>query len=116
MKNRQMLHTLLQQNPTTYKKFLVESIESSIRADLLNASVVQSSAANGSKGSTQTDDTYTCEDHEIQDPLTYRYNFKATTTDGPANAEFTFFTNAGEKITGHLCSQLAQKYKETGYQ
>ncbi|GKC71326.1 hypothetical protein Tco_1117209 [Tanacetum coccineum] len=36
----------------------------------------------------------------------HKYNFKATITDGIANAQFTFFTNAGEKITAHPCSQI----------
>ncbi|GJZ91853.1 helitron helicase-like domain-containing protein [Tanacetum coccineum] len=45
---------------------------------------------------------------------TYRYNFKAAVTDGTENAQFTFFTNAGYKITGHPCTQLAQKYQGAG--
>ncbi|GJV80974.1 nucleic acid-binding, OB-fold protein [Tanacetum coccineum] len=64
-----------------------------------------------SKGSTQQNRTYTCEDHGKQDPPTYRYNFKATVTDTTGNAQFTFFTHAGEKVTGHPCSKLMQKYK-----
>ena len=42
-----------------------------------------------------------------------RYNFKATATDGTADAEFTFFTEAGEKITGSCCSDLRRKFIET---
>ncbi|GJZ67649.1 nucleic acid-binding, OB-fold protein [Tanacetum coccineum] len=41
------------------------------------------------------------------------YNFKATVTNSTTNAQFTFFTNAGEKITGHPCSELKEKYKGT---
>ncbi|GJT24891.1 nucleic acid-binding, OB-fold protein [Tanacetum coccineum] len=35
------------------------------------------------------------------------------TTDGTTTAEFTFFTNAGQKITGNSCSHLMEKYKAT---
>ncbi|GJZ45860.1 DNA helicase [Tanacetum coccineum] len=42
-----------------------------------------------------------------------RYNFKATVIDGTATAEFTFFTEVGQKITGHPCSHLMQKFKAT---
>ncbi|GJR91986.1 nucleic acid-binding, OB-fold protein [Tanacetum coccineum] len=65
------------------------------------------------KASTETDGAYTCEDHGKQDPPTYRYNFKATVTDGTATAEFTFFTEAGQKITGHPCSHLMEKFEAT---
>ncbi|GKD08550.1 DNA helicase, partial [Tanacetum coccineum] len=41
------------------------------------------------------------------------YNFKATVTDGTATTEFTFFTEAGEKITGHSCSHLREKFEAT---
>ncbi|GJX83958.1 hypothetical protein Tco_0333439 [Tanacetum coccineum] len=34
------------------------------------------------------------------------YKFKAAVTDGTATAQFTIFTKAGEKITGHPCSQI----------
>ncbi|GKC96583.1 nucleic acid-binding, OB-fold protein [Tanacetum coccineum] len=68
------------------------------------------------KASTQLSGTYTCEDHGKQEPTTYRYNFKDIVADGTATAQFTFFTNLGEKITGHPCSELAQKYKATNQQ
>nr|GEY44114.1 helitron helicase-like domain-containing protein [Tanacetum cinerariifolium] len=42
---------------------------------------------------------------------TMEYNFKDTVSDATAIAHFTFFTKAGEKITGHSCSELAAKYK-----
>ncbi|GJW36306.1 DNA helicase, partial [Tanacetum coccineum] len=42
------------------------------------------------------------------------YDFKAIATDGTATAQFTFFTNADDIITNHPCTQLAQKYKESG--
>ncbi|GJT48529.1 DNA helicase [Tanacetum coccineum] len=42
-----------------------------------------------------------------------RYNFKAMVTDGTATTEFTFFTEAGEKITGHPCSHLREKFEAT---
>ncbi|GJZ80252.1 DNA helicase [Tanacetum coccineum] len=70
-----------------------------------------SSCSQCNKKSTKTNDSYTCEDHGIQDPLTYRYNFKATISHATATAYFTFFTKAGEKLTGHPCSELATKYK-----
>ncbi|GKE17681.1 nucleic acid-binding, OB-fold protein, partial [Tanacetum coccineum] len=59
----------------------------------------------------EQDGEYDCEDHGQQNPLTYRYNFKGTSTDGTANVEFTFFTPVGDKVTSHPCSELAEKYK-----
>ncbi|GJT31526.1 DNA helicase [Tanacetum coccineum] len=40
------------------------------------------------------------------------YNFKGIVTDGTADAQFTFFTPAGDKVAGHPCSELGHKYKE----
>ncbi|GJU29776.1 nucleic acid-binding, OB-fold protein [Tanacetum coccineum] len=40
------------------------------------------------------------------------YNFKCIVTYGTADAQFTFFTPAGDKVTGYPCSELAHKYKE----
>ncbi|GJV89430.1 DNA helicase [Tanacetum coccineum] len=113
MRNIQTLQKLLQQNPTSYKgvRFTCEAMITSVRE---NRDWKYASCSQCSKGSTQLNGIYTCEDHGKQDPVTYRYNFKATATDGTSTAQFTFFTNAGQKITGHPCSQLAQKYKETG--
>ncbi|GJR58655.1 putative ribonuclease H-like domain-containing protein [Tanacetum coccineum] len=74
------------------------------------------SSSQCSKGSTQLSGTYTCEDHGKQDPPTYRYNFRAAVTDATATTQFTFFTNTGEKFTGHPCSELTQKYKGTTQQ
>nr|GEW82236.1 hypothetical protein [Tanacetum cinerariifolium] len=44
---------------------------------------------------------------------TYMYNFKATVVDGTTTAGFTFFTKAVQKITGHSCSDVVQKFKAT---
>ncbi|GKA41917.1 DNA helicase [Tanacetum coccineum] len=85
-RNRQTLHTLLQQDLTSFKC---------------------------NKASTKRSGVYVCEDHEKQEPPTYRYNFKATITDATATAEFTFFTEAGEKIRGHPCSHLMEKFETT---
>ncbi|GJV02996.1 nucleic acid-binding, OB-fold protein [Tanacetum coccineum] len=63
--------------------------------------------------STKRSGVYVCEDHEKQDPPTYRYNFNATVTDATSTAEFTFFTEAGEKITGNPCSHLMEKFETT---
>nr|GEX02196.1 DNA helicase [Tanacetum cinerariifolium] len=41
------------------------------------------------------------------------YNFRATVADETATAEFTFFTAAGQKITGHPRSHLRQKFEAT---
>ncbi|GKA06643.1 DNA helicase [Tanacetum coccineum] len=65
------------------------------------------------KASTKRNGINTCEDHGEQEPPTYRYNFKATVADGTATAEFTFFTAAGQKITGHPCSHLKEKCETT---
>ncbi|GJW00828.1 hypothetical protein Tco_1556079 [Tanacetum coccineum] len=35
-----------------------------------------------------------------------RYNFKATVTNGTANGQFTFFTSAGDEVTGHPFSEM----------
>ncbi|GJT88913.1 DNA helicase [Tanacetum coccineum] len=82
IRNYQTFHTLLQQNPTGFKKV------------------------------SEVDGEYNCEDHGQQDPPTYKYNFKANATDGTANVQFTFFTPARDKVTGHPCSKLAEKYKQ----
>ncbi|GJU20076.1 replication protein A 70 kDa DNA-binding subunit C-like protein [Tanacetum coccineum] len=42
---------------------------------------------------------------------TYRYNFKATVTDGTADGHLTFFRPAGDEVTGHPRSETAKKYK-----
>ncbi|GJU62464.1 ribonuclease H-like domain-containing protein [Tanacetum coccineum] len=55
-----------------------------------------SSCSQCNKKSTKTNGSYTYEDHGIQDPLTYRYNFKAMVNDATATAYFTFFTKAGQ--------------------
>ncbi|GJW01098.1 nucleic acid-binding, OB-fold protein [Tanacetum coccineum] len=108
MRNRQTLETLLQQNPTSYKgiRFTCEAMITSVQE---NRDWKYASCSECNKGSTQVNGIYTCADHGKQDPVTYRYNFKGTTTDATTIAQFTFFTNVGEKITGHSCSQLAQR-------
>nr|GEX52641.1 helitron helicase-like domain-containing protein [Tanacetum cinerariifolium] len=85
--------------------------EATITSVAENKSWNYSSCSQCNKKSTKVDDIYTCEDHGIQDPLTYKYNFKATVSDATAVAYFTFFTKAGEKITGGPCSELVAKYK-----
>ncbi|GJR46962.1 nucleic acid-binding, OB-fold protein [Tanacetum coccineum] len=47
-----------------------------------------------SKASNKLNDTYVCEDHGKQDPVTYRYKFKTAVADGTATTQFTFFTKA----------------------
>ncbi|GJZ76812.1 nucleic acid-binding, OB-fold protein [Tanacetum coccineum] len=63
------------------------------------------------KLSTKINGIDTCEDHGKQIPPTYRYNFTATVADGTATAEFTFFTEAGQKIVGQSCSDVMQKFE-----
>ncbi|GJZ17270.1 nucleic acid-binding, OB-fold protein [Tanacetum coccineum] len=111
-RNRQTLYTLLQQNPTSFKgvRFTCEAMITSLNS---NRSWNYASYSQSNKASTQRNGTYTCEDHEKQDPPTYRYNFKAAVADGTATAELTFFTYVGQKITGHPCSHLMQKSKTT---
>ncbi|GKD03068.1 nucleic acid-binding, OB-fold protein, partial [Tanacetum coccineum] len=115
IRNRQTLHTLLQQNPSTFKgvHFTCEAMITSVQE---NREWKYPSCSECSKASNKLNSIYICEDHGKQDPITYRYKFKAAVTDGTATAQFTFFTKAGEKITGHPCSQVAQKYKETDEQ
>ncbi|GJT39686.1 nucleic acid-binding, OB-fold protein [Tanacetum coccineum] len=110
LKNKQTLHTLIQQNPEIFSgvRFTCEATITSVAE---NRSWNYSSCSQCNKKSTKADDIYTCEDHGIQDPLTYRYSFKATVSDATVVAYFTFFTKAGEKITGGPCSELVAKYK-----
>ncbi|GKE35937.1 nucleic acid-binding, OB-fold protein, partial [Tanacetum coccineum] len=110
--NKQTLHTLLQQNPESFKG-LRFTCEATITAVRQNRDWHYSSRSQCSKKTTVQHGTHTCEDHGQQDPPTYRYNFKAAVTDGTENAQFTFFTNTGYKSTGHPCTQLAQKYQGT---
>ncbi|GJU45743.1 DNA helicase [Tanacetum coccineum] len=111
-RNRQTLYTLLQQNPTTFKgvRFTCEAMITSLNS---NRSWSYASCSQCSKASTKRNGVNTCEDHGEQEPPTYRYNFKVTAADGTATAEFTFFTAAGQKIIGHPCSYLKQKYEPT---
>ncbi|GKB01999.1 nucleic acid-binding, OB-fold protein [Tanacetum coccineum] len=115
IRNRQTLHTLLQQNPSTFKgvHFTCEAMITGVQE---NREWKYPSCSECSKASNKLNSIYVCEDHGKQDPVTYRYKFKAAVTDGTATTQFTFFTKAGEKITGHPCSQVAQKYKETDEQ
>ncbi|GJV23153.1 nucleic acid-binding, OB-fold protein [Tanacetum coccineum] len=110
LRNRQTLHTLIQQNPKTFPGVRF-TCEVTITSVVENKSWNYSSCSECNKKSTKVDDIYKCEDHGIQEPLTYRYNFKATVSDATAVAYFTFFTKAGEKITGSPCSELVAKYK-----
>ncbi|GJU87513.1 DNA helicase [Tanacetum coccineum] len=111
-RNRQTLYALLQQNPTTFKgvRFTCEAMITSLNN---KRSWSYASCSQCSKASTKRNGVNTCEDHGEQEPPTYRYNFKVTVADGTATAEFTFFTAAGQKITGHPCSYLKQKYEAT---
>ncbi|GJS49151.1 DNA helicase [Tanacetum coccineum] len=111
-RNRQTLYALLQQNPTTFKgvRFTCEAMITSLNS---NRSWSYASCSQCSKASTKRNGVNTCEDHGEQEPPTYRYNFKVTAADGTATAEFTFFTAAGQKIIGHPCSYLKQKYEPT---
>ncbi|GJX78233.1 ribonuclease H-like domain-containing protein [Tanacetum coccineum] len=106
----QTLHALIQQNPETFPgvRFTCEATITSVAE---NRSWNYSSCSECNKKSTKVDGIYKCEDHGIQEPLTYKYNFKATVSDATAVAYFTFFTKAGEKITGSPCSELVAKYK-----
>ncbi|GJV30357.1 DNA helicase [Tanacetum coccineum] len=111
-RNRQTLYALLQQNSITFKgvRFTCEAMITSLNN---KRSWSYASCSQCSKASTKRNGVNTCEDHGEQEPPTYRYNFKVTVADGTATAEFTFFTAAGQKITGHPCSYLKQKYEPT---
>ncbi|GJW42998.1 nucleic acid-binding, OB-fold protein [Tanacetum coccineum] len=89
-------------------RFMCESIIASVEE---NRGWHYASCSQCNKKSTEQDGVYTCEDHGLQDPLTYRYNFRAKVTDATTTAQFTFFTKAGEKIDGRPCSELAEKYR-----
>ncbi|GJR08537.1 nucleic acid-binding, OB-fold protein [Tanacetum coccineum] len=111
-RNRQTLYTLLQQNPASYKdvRFTCDAMITSFNE---TRSWSYSSCNECSKLSIKVNGISTCEDHGKQIPPTYRYNFKATVADGTATAEFTFFTQAGQKIVGHSCSDVIQRYQAT---
>ncbi|GJV82619.1 DNA helicase, partial [Tanacetum coccineum] len=109
-RNWQTLYTLLQQDPTSYKevRFTCEAMITNLNKNR-RWNYVSCSQCN--KDSTKTDGAYTCEDHGKQDPPTYRYNFKATVTDGTAIVEFTFFTEASQQITGLMINESTSKDK-----
>ncbi|GJV96897.1 nucleic acid-binding, OB-fold protein [Tanacetum coccineum] len=111
-RNRKTLYTLLQQDPASFKgvRFTCEGMITNLNK---NRRWNYASCSQYNKASTDSDEAYTCEDHGKQNPPTYRYNFKATVIDGTATAEFTFFTEVGQKITGHPCSHLMQKFEAT---
>ncbi|GJT75982.1 nucleic acid-binding, OB-fold protein [Tanacetum coccineum] len=110
LRNRQTLHTLIQQNPETFPGVRFTCV-ATITSVAENRSWNYASCSECNKKSTKVDGIYSCEDHGIQEPLTYRYNFKATVSDATAVAYFTFFTKAGEKIVGSPCSELVARYK-----
>ncbi|GKE03641.1 nucleic acid-binding, OB-fold protein, partial [Tanacetum coccineum] len=87
-RNRQTLYTLLQQDPTTFKgvRFTCEAMITSLN-NKRSWSYASCSQCNRSH------------QHIV--------------ADGTATPEFTFLTTAGQKITGHPCSYLKQKYEAT---
>ncbi|GJZ34010.1 DNA helicase [Tanacetum coccineum] len=110
VRNRQTLYTLLQQNPATFKdvRFTCDAMITSFNE---RRSWSYPSCNECKKLSTKINGIDTCEDHGKQIPPTYRYNFTATVADGTATAEFTFFTEAGQKIVGQSCSDVMQKFE-----
>ncbi|GKD09836.1 DNA helicase [Tanacetum coccineum] len=110
LRNRQTLHTLIQQNPETFPGVRFTCV-ATITSVAENRSWNYASCSECNKKSTKVDGIYSCEDHGIQEPLTYRYNFKATVSYATAVAYFTFLTKAGEKIVGSPCSELVARYK-----
>ncbi|GKA00286.1 nucleic acid-binding, OB-fold protein [Tanacetum coccineum] len=104
-RNRQTLQTLLEQDPTSFQgvRFTCEAMVTNVNP---NRSWSYSSCSQCTKASTKRNGIYICENHGNQDPPTYRYNFKATVTDGTATAEFTFFTNAGQKIADNRAGRF----------
>ncbi|GJW11330.1 DNA helicase [Tanacetum coccineum] len=110
VRNRQTLYTLLQQNPATFKdvRFTCDAMITSFNE---RRSWSYPSCNECKKLSTKRNGIDTCEDHGKQIPPTYRYNFTATVADGTATAEFTFFTEAGQKIVGQSCSDVMQKFE-----
>ncbi|GJU70989.1 DNA helicase [Tanacetum coccineum] len=72
IRNRQTLHTLLEQNPTTFKgvHFTCEGMITSVQE---NIDWKYPSCSKCSKGSTQQNGTYICEDHGRQDPVAQKY-------------------------------------------
>ncbi|GJR12828.1 nucleic acid-binding, OB-fold protein [Tanacetum coccineum] len=111
-RNRQTLYTLLQQNPASFKdvRFTCDAMITSFNE---RKSWSYPSCSQCKKLSTKRNGIDTCEDHGKQIPPTYRYNFKATVADGTTTAEFTFFTEVGQKIIGHSCSDVMQKFEAT---
>ncbi|GJU73232.1 nucleic acid-binding, OB-fold protein [Tanacetum coccineum] len=71
IRNKQTLHTLLEQNPTTFKgvHFTYEGMITSVQE---NRDWKYPSCSECSKALTQQNGTYICEDHGRQDPVTYR--------------------------------------------
>ncbi|GJU24125.1 DNA helicase [Tanacetum coccineum] len=92
-RNRQTLYTLLQQNPASFKdvRFTCDAMITSFNE---RRSWSYPSCSQCKKLSTKR-------------------NGIDTFADSTATAEFTFFTKAGQKITGHSCSDVMQKFEAT---
>ncbi|GJX71355.1 DNA helicase [Tanacetum coccineum] len=72
LRNRQTLHTLIQQNPETFPGVRFTCV-ATITSVAENRSWNYASCSECNKKSTKVDGIYSCEDHGIQEPLTYRY-------------------------------------------
>ncbi|GJV34362.1 nucleic acid-binding, OB-fold protein [Tanacetum coccineum] len=91
LRNRQTLHTLIQQNPETFQK-----IEAGTMHPVASAKKINESRRH----------------LQLRRPWnTGTTHLQATVSDATAVAYFTFFTKAGEKIVGSPCSKLVARYK-----
>ncbi|GJY89300.1 DNA helicase, partial [Tanacetum coccineum] len=99
----QSVRRFIQRYKNDCKIFNVEDYLGSIRSigdlsDIRDAYQRKIEIENLDEKATSDNGVYDCEDHRQLDQPTYRYVFKATVTDATANAHFTFFTPAGDKI------------------
>ncbi|PWA75789.1 nucleic acid-binding, OB-fold protein [Artemisia annua] len=60
---------------------------------------------------TQSDGNYRCKTHGIIPAPNYRYNFRATVTDGTSSATFIFFTPKADDFIGVNCGDLVASNK-----
>nr|GEV65924.1 hypothetical protein [Tanacetum cinerariifolium] len=111
-RNRLPLKTLLEQNPQTYKAIRFNA-EATIKSINTKREWFYESCHQCNKTAIKQLDNYTCLDHGPQPGPFSRYKFKAYITDASGTTSLTFFTPAADKITGHSCTELVEKYKPT---
>ncbi|GKA58273.1 DNA helicase [Tanacetum coccineum] len=100
----------MEQNPKSYKSIRFTA-EATIQSINTNRDWYYESCHQCNKAAITRADSYICLDHGPQPNPYLRYKFKGYIADASATALVTFFTPAADKITGHQCKELVEKYK-----